>query len=315
VANQQLVAVCDLRRDRAERLAADRGIPAAYDDPEEMLRAERPDVVDIVAPEGAHAPLARLAFAHGAAAISQKPLAPTVSEAEAMVAAAEEAGRHLLVHENFRWQAPIRALKAMLDAGVVGRPFRAAIQFANSFPVFDRQPALREAERFILLDLGVHHLDVARFLFGEVERLYCRTRRVNPAIRGEDVATVLLDQPGVHTILQLSYASRLAGERFPETYVTVEAERGSLELGPDYVIRATTASGTEVSRHPPRPYAWAAEDHAVVHASMVDCLANLLGAIRGEGRAETDGRDNLRTLRLVAAAYESAASGEVVVSP
>jgi len=280
-----------------------------------MLRAERPDAVDLVAPPAAHAPLAVLALAHGAGVISQKPLAGSVAEAEGMVAAARTAGRLLLVHENFRGQAPLRALRALLDDGVVGRPFRARIQFANAFPVFANQPALREAERFILLDLGVHHLDVARFLFGEAERLYCRTRRVNPGIRGEDVATVVLDQGDTHTVLELSYASRLADARFPETYVAVEAERGAIELGPGYVVRVTTEAGTQSSRHAPPRYAWADPDYDLVHASIVPCHANLLGALRGEGRAETDGEDNLRTLRLVEAAYRSAASGEPVVSP
>ena len=48
-----------------------------------------------------------------------------------------------------------------------------------------------------------------------------------------------------------------------------------------------------------------------MHASGVPCNQNLLAALRGEGRAETTGEDNLKTVRLVFAAYESAASGEV----
>ena len=50
----------------------------------------------------------------------------------------------------------------------------------------------------------------------------------------------------------------------------------------------------------------------VVHASMVPCLANLLAALRGEGVAETTGEDNLQTLRLVFAAYDSAQRGQVI---
>jgi predicted dehydrogenase len=308
----RLVAVCDPVRERAETLAAAAGVAAAYDDVEEMLVTARPAVVDIVTPPETHAQLARLAIAHGCAVICQKPLAPSLADAVRIVEAADAAGRPLLVHENFRWQAPMRALRALLDEDRVGRPFRSRIQFSCSFPVFDNQPALRDASRFILLDLGTHHLDLARFLFGEVERLFCRTARVDPRIRGEDVATVLLDHGSVHTTVELSYASRLPDERFPETYVLIEAERGSLELGPGYAIRMTTAAGVETSVHPPPRYAWADPAYELVHASMVPCQRHLLAALTGERAAETDGRDNLRTLRLVAAAYESAASGEVV---
>jgi predicted dehydrogenase len=87
----------------------------------------------------------------------------------------------------------------------------------------------------------------------------------------------------------------------------VEAESGSAELGPDYWIRVTTEDGTLARRHPPTRYAWADPAYEVIHASIVPCHANLLAALRGEGRAETTGEDNLRTLRLVFAAYESAA--------
>jgi D-apiose dehydrogenase len=309
---QEVVAVCSPRLERARALAAELGVPAAYDDPGAMLERERPDVVDIVTPDPTHAELTELGLAHGAAVICQKPMAPTLAEAERMLAAARAAGRSLLIHENFRWQAPLRALGERIAGGAIGRPFRARLSFSCSFPVFDNQPSLREAERFILLDLGVHLLDVARFLFGDAQRLYCRTASVNPGIRGEDVATVLLDQGDVHTTVELSYASRLAGERFPETFAVVEGEDGSLELRAGYELLLTTAAGTERFTATPPRYAWADPAYEAVHASIVPCHANLLAAVRGEGRAETDAEDNIRSLRLVLAAYESAASGQAV---
>ncbi|RXM20870.1 gfo/Idh/MocA family oxidoreductase, partial [Citrobacter sp. AAK_AS5] len=78
-----------------------------------------------------------------------------------------------LVHENWRWQTPLRALKAVLDRGVIGRVFRARLTYSNSIPVFENQPFLRELEQFILTDIGTHILDTARMLFGEAESVYC----------------------------------------------------------------------------------------------------------------------------------------------
>ena len=94
--------------------------------------------------------------------------------------------------ENWRWQAPLRALKAVLDEGHIGRLFRGRIHYCNSFPVFDNQPFLKQLDRFILTDIGSHILDTARFLFGEASQLYCQTCQVHPDIQGEDVATVML---------------------------------------------------------------------------------------------------------------------------
>jgi len=119
---------------------------------------------------------------------------------------------------------------------------------------------------------------------------------------------------GRTTVLcHMAYAGNyLERDRFPETYVFVEGDKGSLELSPDYWIRVTTESGTLSRRYPPPRYAWADPAYDVAHASLVPCLGNLLQALCGDGPAETTGEDNLKTLRLVYGAYESAAGGQAV---
>lgn len=309
----ECVAIYNRTLSRARRLAEEFGVGAVYDDPEELLRDEELDFVDVVTAVESHAGLVRLAAAHGVRVICQKPMATSLAEAEGMVAACREAGVEFYVHENWRWQAPIRELRRYLEAGRIGRPFRATIDYSSSFPVFESQPFLKELEQFVVADMGSHLLDTARFLFGEADELYCQTRRVHPDIRGEDVATIMMRMgDGVTVVCTMSYASRTERERFPETFVHVEGDRGSLELAPDFWLRETTAEGTRAWRHPPPRYEWADPRYDVVHASIVDCNANLLGALRGDAPAETTGVDNLRTVRLVYGAYESAAGGRVV---
>src|SRR3546814_15486735 len=94
-----------------------------------------------------------------------------------MVAACAAAGVAMMVHENFRWQAPIRALKAVIDEGRIGTPFFARFAFRSGFDVYAAQPYLAEGDRFIIEDLGIHILDVARFVMGEeIGRASCRER-------------------------------------------------------------------------------------------------------------------------------------------
>jgi predicted dehydrogenase len=304
----ECVALCDRSRAKAEALAARFGVPRVYDDAEALLGREELDFIDIITDVDTHGRFVRMAAARRLPAICQKPLAPTLAEAEAMVAACREAGVPLLVHENWRWQTAIRQLKRVLAEGTIGTPFRARIDFISGFPVFNNQPFLRDLEQFILTDIGTHILDVARFLFGEADGLACLTRRIHHDIRGEDVATVMLEmQSGAAVVCNMAYAGNaLEHDRFPETYVFVEADAGSAELGPDFWIRVTTAEGTHARRYPSTRYAWADPAYDVIHASIVPCHANLLGALRGEGPAETTGEDNLRTLQLVFGAYESA---------
>lgn len=309
----QCVALYNRTVAKAEALAREFGVPAVYGDPEELVRREKPDFLDIITDVGTHSRLVHLAAAHRIPVICQKPMAPTLADAERMVTACRQAGVPLFIHENFRWQRSLREVKQTLASGVIGPVFRGRVEFCNSFPVFDNQPFLKELEQFMLTDVGSHVLDVARFLFGEASSLFCQTRRIHRDIKGEDVATVMMQMGDNITVTcNMSYASRLEHERFPETFVLIEGERGSIELGPDFSLRVTTEAGTQSRRCPPPFYAWADPRYAVVHSSIVPCNENLLRALRGEGPAETTGEDNLQTVKLVFAAYESAANGKVV---
>lgn len=309
------VAIYNRTLSKAEAVAARFGIPNAYNDAQTLLENEAVDFIDIITAVETHAPLVKLAAQYGKPVICQKPMATSLSEAEEMVDACQQAGVPLYIHENWRWQTPIRALKGVLNAGTIGTPFRARIDMLSGFPLFVNQPFLKDLEQFILTDLGSHTLDTARFLFGEAKSLYCQTRRIHSDIRGEDVATVVMEmgEPvdgmrGATVTVNMAYAENyLEREAFPQTFFFVEGENGSVELGPEYTLRITTREGTLVRRVAPPRYAWADPAYEVVHSSIVPCNANLLSAIRGEASAETTGVDNLRTARLVFAAYDSAA--------
>jgi predicted dehydrogenase len=135
---------------------------------------------------------------------------------------------------------------------------------------------------------------------------------VNPAIKGEDVANVLIEmQSGLHCFAEMSYASLLEKEAFPQTLVLIEGTKGSLHLTNDFVLKTTTSSGTVSELIKPVLYSWLDPAYAVVHSSIVDCNRNILNGLRGEA-AETTGEDNFETVKLVFAAYESARTGEVV---
>jgi predicted dehydrogenase len=306
------VAICDPDITKAQALAQRFHVAKVYSDPREAFESGGFDFVDIVAPPQAHVPLIELAADYRIPAICQKPLANTLQDAQKAIAACRANQVKLFVHENWRWQTPLRELKHILNRQEIGPIFRGRVQYSNSFPVFDNQPALKNDRRFILMDIGTHILDAARFLFGDAESLACVTRRVRRDIQGEDVATVLLRMPNdVAVTCEMSYASRLEHDRFPETFVLVEGEKGSVELGPDYWLRVTTASGTVCRRCPPPRYAWADPRYDLAQSSMVPCLRNLLEGLRG-GHAETTADDNYRTLQLVLGAYESAERGAIV---
>jgi predicted dehydrogenase len=311
IAGAQCVAVCDRDRERAQRLADDNGI-AAYTDVETLLARERPDFIDVVTSPETHRDLVLLAARHGVAVICQKPMATSLADAETMVTACQEASVRFLVHENWRWQRPLRELKAVLDSGVLGALYRARIAFCTGMPILENQPHLAEMEEYVLSDMGSHLFDVARFLFGEAERIACQMHRVHPQIKGEDAATALLRMSGMTVVCDMAEAETPMENDRGDTLVLVEGDRGSAELAPDCWLRVTTGAGTQSRRVPPPAYPWAHPDYLLFQAAMVPCLANLFAGLNGAADAETTAEDNLKTVRLVYAAYESARSGATV---
>jgi D-apiose dehydrogenase len=307
------VAVYNRTRSKAEALARDFGIPAVYDDAASLMDNERLDFVDIITDVDTHSRFVHEAAEHRLPVICQKPMAPTLEAARKMVEIASRAKVPYFVHENWRWQRPIRELKRLMQEEPLGELFRARITFTSAFPVFDNQPFLKLLEQFILTDIGSHILDTARFLFGEPATLCCRTHKTRDDIRGENVATVLLGmKSGMSVVCEMGYASQTRHECFPQTRILVEGANGSLELEADYWIHLTRGDTQRSQRYAPVHYGWANPAYDVVHSSIVDCNRDLLKALRGEGQAETTGPDNLETMRLVFGSYDSAKSGEVL---
>ena len=139
----ECVAICDLARERAEALAGRFGVTATYCDAAKMMRDERLDFVDVIADTSAHSELVLLASEYRLPVICQKPMAVSLAEAERMTRSCRAAGNPFFIHENWRWQRPIREVHQELLAGSVGRVFRARLQFSSSFPVFDNQPFIK----------------------------------------------------------------------------------------------------------------------------------------------------------------------------
>ena len=289
--------------------------PAAncYDNAEALFANEQLDFVDIITDVDTHEPFTLLAVKYGVPVICQKPMAPTLPLAKKMLTACNDASIPFYIHENFRWQAPIRRLKQLMNGGVIGKPFKARVSFCSAFPVFDNQPFLAELDQFIITDIGSHILDVCRFLFGEADTLYCQTHSINPTIQGEDVANVLMKMSnGISCYAEMSYASILAQESFPQTYVLMEGEKGSIQLTNNYEISITTREQTTVEKAAPTMYSWVDPEYALVHSSIVDCNRNILQNLQGIAKAETTGTDNFETVRLVHAAYTSAKNNQLI---
>jgi D-apiose dehydrogenase len=309
----ELVAVCDLDEGRAAEAARTFAVPRRYTDAEAMLAAERPDFVDVVTTMASHRRLVELAAAHGVPVIVQKPFAPAIDDCRAMVEACARAGVPLMVHENFRFQTPIRAVREALERGAIGRPFFARISWRTGHDVYANQPYLAREERFIILDLVIHLLDVARFLFGEVRRLTCRTASIRPDIRGEDAATILLEhRDPVLCVVDATYQARQDPDPFPETLIEIDGSEGTLRLRQGYALTVTGREGTDRREVAPALLPWASPPWHGVQESVLATQRHWIECLRSGAEPATSGADNLKTFALCEAAYASAATADTV---
>lgn len=310
----EIVALCDRDMERLESTAARFGVTKTYADANALLAGENLDFVDIATTVPSHRQLVEAASAAGVNMICQKPFASGIVDARAMVAAAEQAEKTLMVHENFRWQSAIRKVLETVQAGRIGEPFFSRFSFRSAYDVFAAQPYLATGERFIIEDLGIHILDIARAFFGDVDRIAATTKTVNPNIAGEDVATMMLDHAGgVTSIVDCSYATRRRPETFPETLLEINGDTGTLRLKAGYQMVIEDLENSELQDLSPPLLPWAERPWHNIQESVLTIQQHYADCLRFGKVPETSGEDNIKTLALVEAAYLSAREKRTVL--
>jgi len=300
----EMVAAADLDIERARRSA-----PRGYASAEEMLGREELDFVDIATRPEWHLPLVKLAAAHKIPVICQKPMALNWGDAVAMVEAAEAAGVRFMVHENWRWQPWYREIQIRIERGDIGEPvgywFRTRKRDGDGPTPYANQPYFRQMPRLLIYETLVHHIDTARFLFGELETIYAQARRINPAITGEDQAVLTLTHVG-------GVAGVIDGHRFADPQpdgpamgdAGFEGREGALYLS------ATGDIFQEERR------IWTNTVAAGYRGDSVRATQqHFVDGLKSGRVFESEGREYLKTFGAVEAAYRSLAEARSAACP
>lgn len=317
----EIVALANRTVAKAEERAREFGIPLehVYADYRELLEKEEIDFVDIATAPHIHREQVEAAAAHGCHILCQKPFAPTLADAEAMMRACERAGVLLSINENWRWRSWYREIKRLLETGIIGHPYYVSIvRHSNetlprpdgSLPaLFVNQPYTMEMDKLILYEQGIHLIDVLRFLFGEIDSVYARMDKISPLGKGEDRALVVLDLMGVTGLIDISWAT-IQSKRQSSLleHVTIEGDEGTIELLPEQGDIIRVATKTKSWQYP----AFTTTPEEAYQSSFTAAQRHFITCLR-EGRIpETAAWDNLKTLKGTFAAYESAARNQTV---
>lgn len=307
------VAFVDLQVANAKARAGEYDLDSVHvgDSLEAALAATRPDVVfNCTIPE-AHASTCIAALKAGAHVLVEKPLAPTVAEGRAMIAAAEAAGKILAVIQNRRYLAAGESVRRALREGVVGKIHTMCVDFfvAPRFGGFRE-----EIEHPLLLDMAIHTFDQARHLSGlDAQRVYCQ--EFNPKgswyARGAS-ATAIFEMTGGVTFV---YRGSWCAQGLPTSWQgawRIIGDKGTLlwdgenQITVEKVVEPYDGKSfyqpVEQQTVPPLAFESSYLQHAGNIREFLDGIAN--------GRPpQTVATDNVRSLSMVESAIASAKAG------
>lgn len=186
LSNMELMAVCDIRRENAERVAGeverlfDRK-PLIFTDLEQMLAHPHIAAVDVVTDGSTHHHIAAAALQAGKHALVEKPLGITVRACRKIIDAAAHSGAVLATAENYRRDPVNRLALAVIDAGLLGDPFLMMQTSLGGNDVMAATPWRHRKEKGAIgLDMGVHYADIIRYFLGNYRRIFGRGMIVEP---------------------------------------------------------------------------------------------------------------------------------------
>ena len=218
-----------------------------------------------------------------------------------------------MVHENFRFQKIFRRLRAILDSGEIGETTFARLSWRNDIDVYSNQPYLLKTERFMIMDVGIHMLDLAQFLMGDADTINCLNQSVKQGLAGEDAATMMLHHTNeATTVIDISYATICRPSSFPQTLGVVEGRRGTIQILEGEILRVHT-DGTardEVIKDDKRD--WTSAPWTQIQDSIPRTQQHFIDCLKSANAFETSANESLKTYALADAAYKSATLGELV---
>jgi predicted dehydrogenase len=306
------VAIASRDRAHAAQVAQRHEIAKVYDTYDQLLDDPGIEVLDMAVPPNAQLGLIKAACACKTAKgiLAQKPLGMNYAEAEEAVSACEAAGLTLAVNQNMRYDHSVRAAKTLLENGVIGEPVFATIEMRGIPHWMDWH---KDLGWLTLRIMSIHHLDTFRYWFGDPEGIYCSVR--------PDPRTKFPHSDGICTYI-LEYRNGLRCVGIDDTW-TGPAKEGcpgeiylkwrieglnGLAIGDigwckdPYTTPSTiryAAKGQAQFQSPVWPESWFPD-------AFIGTMAQLLIALENGTEPAISGRDNLKTMALVEAAYLSA---------
>lgn len=321
-----LVAGCDLRPER-RAWAEQQGVCATYADALSLLEREKPELVLIATPPDSHRDLCLLALQHGAHVLCEKPFVTRLPEADDVVVAAAQAGRNVVVNNQYRYLDTYLKTKQAIARGDFGRPYLIQAWQQMYHPPYQEKNWRSALTQSTLYEFGSHPLDLFSFFFDALPQTI--TAHI-PTVRHDTEADVLvqatLRYPDERVATLMMNRVSHAPQRYLE--MRVDCEEASLRLSFGGVARASLEWSREARRpifrasfvrggearveQGGRSRVFASDQQEGRPKATARVLTEMIADIRA-GRITLEPVQHARALvRTIFSGYESARLGETV---
>ncbi len=314
ISGAELAAVCDIDRKKAESCGGKYNVPC-YEDFNDMMAKEEPDVVSVLTPSGLHAEHVIALSKYSKHIIVEKPMALTLDGADDMIRACDANACRLFVVKQNRFNVPVMKLKEAMDSGRFGKIVLGTVRVRWCRPQeyydSDAWRGTWALDGGVLANQASHHIDLLEWMLGDVESVFAKSSTALVNIEVEDTAVVILKfVSGAFGIIEATTATR---PKDLEGSISVLGEKGSVVIGGFAVNELKTWNFVKMepdendvikkySVNPPDVYGFG---HKAYYEHVVDCVNNNRHQL-------VDGLEGRKSLELISAIYESIETGREV---
>jgi UDP-N-acetyl-2-amino-2-deoxyglucuronate dehydrogenase len=312
----ELAAVCDIDGDALKQAAKEYNVQG-YTELKDMLTQETLDLIVLCTPSGLHPSQAVLAAAHNVHVVSEKPMATRYDDGLKMVQACDEAGVRLFVVKQNRRNATLQLLKRAIDERRFGaiKMVHLNVFWTRPQDYYDHGQGWRGTWEFdggAFMNQASHYVDLVEWLIGPVERLQAMTSTTRD-IEAEDTGVVNIKWRsgalGSMAVTMLTYPKNLEGS------ITILGETGSVKVGGVAVNEIQTWDFADQRDYDADVKSANYETTSVYGFGHALYYKNIIDVMRGNAEPETDGREGLKSLEFLTAAYLAARDGGSVGLP
>ncbi|MEM7402017.1 MAG: Gfo/Idh/MocA family oxidoreductase [Pseudomonadota bacterium] len=312
----ELVDICDVDLDSLELAKSETGAKS-YNNLSDLLKNSNADAVILSTPSGLHPDQAVAIASAGKHVITEKPMATHWHDGLRMVKACDDANVRLFVVKQNRRNSTLQMLKNAIDKGRFGRIYMVNLNVFWTRPqeYYDsaKWRGTWEFDGGAFMNQASHYVDLLDWLIGPIESMQAYTATLARNIEVEDTGVISIKWRsgalGSMNVTMLTYPKNLEGS------ITIIGEKGTVRVG-----------GVAVNEIQHWEFSEPLDEDKKIHEANYETTSvygfghplyydNVINVLRGEADPETDGREGLKSLEVLIAAYLSAKDGKRVALP